>query len=91
MVSERLGEYIEKKGFSFYAFENSLGAGRGSISKAVKEGKSIGSNVIENILSIYSDLNPIWLLTGTETMFKEEKDFLLNKSVETYGLRTDRI
>lgn len=90
MVSERLGQYIDKKGFSFYAFENSLGAGRGSISKAVKEGKSIGSNVIENILSIYSDLNPIWLLTGKGTMFKEDEDFLLNKSVDTFALQTDK-
>ena len=90
MVSECLGDYIDKKGFSYYAFENSLGAGRGSISKAVKEGKSIGSNVIENILSIYSDLNPTWLVTGEGTMFKEDEDFMLNKNVDTFALRTDK-
>ena len=45
------------------------------IKSEVIEGKSIGSNVIENILSIYSDLNPIWLLTGTGTMFKEDEEF----------------
>lgn len=90
MVSERLGQYIEEKGLSFYAFENSLGAGRGSISKAVKEGKSIGSNVIENILSLYNDLNPIWLLTGQGSMIKEEGTFLNNKSIDTYMLKTDR-
>ena len=90
MVSERLGQYIDQKGLSYYAFENSLGAGRGSISKAVKEGKSIGSNVIENILSQYSDLNPTWLVTGQGSMFKQDEDFLLNKSIDAFPLRTDK-
>lgn len=89
MVSERVGLYIEKKGISYYAFENSLGAGRGSISKAVKEGKSIGSNVLENILAIYTDLNPSWLLTGKGEMFMSNQDILADKSIETYRLKTD--
>lgn len=89
MVSERLGQYLDKKNISFYAFENSLNAGRGSISKAVKEGKSIGSNMLENILSMYSDLNPTWLLTGDGEMFKVNDEVLINKSVETFRLKTD--
>ncbi|WP_281989962.1 hypothetical protein [Aquimarina aggregata] len=71
MVSKNLGEYIKEKGISYYAFENSINASRGSISKAVKENKSIGSNVIENILTIYKDLNPIWLFTGKGKMITE--------------------
>ncbi|MFK7048435.1 MULTISPECIES: S24 family peptidase [Flavobacterium] len=89
MVSERLGQYLDRKGISFYAFENSLSAGRGSISKAVKEGKSIGSSMLENILSLYSDLNPTWLLTGEGNMLKEEEDFILNKSIQAFPLKTD--
>lgn len=73
MVSNRLGEYIEYKGVSFYAFENALGASRGSISKAVKGNKSIGSEVLENILNHYQDINPEWLLTGRGKMLKEGK------------------
>ncbi|AEW86648.1 peptidase S24/S26A/S26B, conserved region [Flavobacterium columnare ATCC 49512] len=88
MVSERLGRYLEKKGISFYAFENSLNAGRGSISKAVKEGKSIGSSMLENILSLYIDLNPTWLLTGEGNMLKDD-DFILNKSIQAFPLKTD--
>lgn len=90
MVSERLGKYLEAKGISFYAVENALSAGRGSISKAVKEGKSIGSNTLENILGLYADLNPTWLLTGEGEMCKESEDFLINRNVETYALKTDR-
>ncbi|RZJ69500.1 MAG: helix-turn-helix transcriptional regulator [Flavobacterium sp.] len=88
MVSERIGQYIEKKRISYYAFENSLGASRGSISKAVKDGKSVGSNVLENIIAVYSDLNPVWLLTGQgEMLNQDEAD---DSGVKTYRLKTDR-
>lgn len=89
MVSERVGEYIAKKGVSYYAFENSIGASRGSISKAVKEGKSIGSQVLENILSVYTDLNPIWLLTGQGAVFVGDEVILQDKQVAAYRLKTD--
>lgn len=90
MVSERVGQYIAKKGVSYYAFENSIGASRGSISKAVKEGKSIGSQVLENILSIYTDLNPNWLLTGMGEIFVDNAIILQNKKIEAFKLKTDR-
>lgn len=90
MVSERVGQYIAKKGVSYYAFENSIGASRGSISKAVKEGKSIGSQVLENILSVYTDMNPIWLLTGIGEVFIDNPEILQNKKIEAFRLKTDR-
>lgn len=87
MVSQRVGEYIEAKGISYYAFENSLGASRGSISKAVKDGKSIGSNVLEKILATYTDLDPSWLLTGQGEMFLDGTQDSTN--IKTYRLKTD--
>jgi len=87
MVSIRVGEYIEAKGISYYAFENKLGASRGSISKAVKDGKSIGSNVLEKIMLLYPDLNPAWLLTGVGSMFT---DGTPPPAVTTFRLKTDR-
>lgn len=89
MVSERLGQYIDKKGISYYAFENSIGASRGAISKAVKENKSIGSSTLEQIITVYSDLNPAWLLTGQGEMFLSDEAFLINKNIDTYLLKTD--
>lgn len=86
MLSERLGKYIEYKGISYYAFENSLNASRGSISKAVKDGKSIGSNVLENIMSVYTDINPAWLLMGKGEMLLENSN---NDTVKTFKLKTD--
>jgi phage repressor protein C with HTH and peptisase S24 domain len=85
MVSKRVGQYIDKKGLSYYAFENSLNASRGSISKAVKEGKSIGSNTLEKILSAYPDLNATWLLTGDGEMLNTN----VAGNVTTYKLKSD--
>lgn len=87
MLSERLGKYIEHKGISFYAFENSLNVSRGSISKAVKDGKSIGSNVIENIMSVYTDINPVWLVMGKGEMLL--KNTGSEDTVKTFKLKTD--
>lgn len=88
MVSERIGEYLNHKGISYYAFENSLGASRGSISKAVKDGKSIGSQMLEKILVVYPDMDPTWLLTGDGNMIRGKEE---NTSVKTYRLKTDTI
>jgi len=85
MVSKRVGQYIEQKRYSYYAFENSVNAGRGSISKAVKEGKSIGSNTLEKILSVYPDLNAEWLLTGRGEMLNTK----LPENITTYKLKSD--
>ncbi len=75
MMIKRLGQYIAEKDISYYLFENSIKASRGSISKAVKNNKSIGSNVIENILTTYVDLNPVWLLTGKGEMLLSGENF----------------
>ncbi|SUJ26376.1 Uncharacterised protein [Sphingobacterium spiritivorum] len=84
MVAQRLSQYIEDKGISLYAFENTLKVSRGSISKAIKDDKSIGSNVLENILRNFDDINPVWLMTGkgdmyvnSEPSYKPERTFLL--------------
>lgn len=88
MVVERLAEYIENQGLSYYAFENAIDASRGSISKAVKQNKNIGSNVIENILSVYENINPIWLLTGEGEMLRNSDQ--VNEAARVYKLKTDR-
>jgi phage repressor protein C with HTH and peptisase S24 domain len=87
MVSRRVGDFIEASGISYYAFENSIGASRGAISKAVKEEKSIGSNVLEKIMGQYPQINPEWLLTGKGTMIAEGAE--IPQAVRQYRLRTD--
>lgn len=90
MVSDRLSKYIDYKQISFYAFENTLEVSRGSISKAVKESKSIGSNVLENILSKFPDMNAEWLMTGKGQMIRGINDETITEPDAKYLLRTDR-
>ena len=70
MITSRIKEFIDFKGISMYAFENSIACSRGAIAKAVRENKSIGSMMLENILNRYPELDPTWLLTGSGTMIR---------------------
>lgn len=89
MVAQRLSEYIENKGISLYAFENTLAVSRGSISKAIKENKSIGSNVLENILSKFLDINPVWLMTGKGDMTFQNPTEEVVRPDQTFILKSD--
>lgn len=68
---ERLKQYIDYKGISISAFEKSIGMSNASFGKSLKNHGTIGANKLETILSVYSDLNPVWLLTGEGKMLKD--------------------
>ena len=74
MILERIKEYIDQKGISIAAFERSVGMSNASFSKSLKNNGSIGSDKIENILSVYTELSPKWLFTGEGNMLKSESD-----------------
>lgn len=72
MILDRIKLYIDTKGISIAAFEKSVGMSNASFSKSLKSNGAIGTDKLENILSIYSDISPEWLLTGQGDMLKEE-------------------
>ncbi len=74
----RLSEYITNTGTSFNKLALELGLSNSYFSKMIKNGGSVGSDIIENILRIHPDLNANWLLTGEGSMFRDSK-----KSEET--------
>jgi len=84
---QRLKEYIDYKKIRISTFEKSVGMSNASLVKPLRSGGSIGVDKLENILKVYSDLNPAWLLTGTGEMilgkpngkktYKEPEDFFL--------------
>lgn len=68
----RLSEYTTKTGISFNKLAIELGLSNSYFNKMVKNGGSIGSDIIENILRIYSDISADWLLTGRGSMLRSE-------------------
>lgn len=70
MILERIKEYIDCKGITVAAFERSVGMSNASFSKSLKNKGAIGTDKLENILSVYSDISPEWLLTGNGAMIK---------------------
>ncbi len=68
---DRLIQFIQHVGLSARQFDLSIGASNGYTLRMKKNRASIGSDVIENILRIYPQLNVVWLLTGEGSMLKE--------------------
>lgn len=100
MVLKRLDEYLQSKRISYYQLEKRLKVSRGSISRAVKGGTNIGSNVIEKLVENYPDINTEWLLRGKGEMILpqgkilqepeasytlDEDKWLINKALELFG------
>lgn len=67
-IVTRIKDYIDYKGISVFAFEKSVGMSNASFGKSLKNGGAVGSDKLENILSVYSDISPHWLLTGEGEM-----------------------
>lgn len=73
MILERLKEYIDCKGIAISAFERSIGMSNASFGKSLKNKGAIGTDKLENILRVYSDISPTWLLKGEGDMLLTSK------------------
>ena len=71
---ERLNEFINAKGFSMKAFEESVGMSNGSLGTTIKNGQGIRTDKLENILSVYTELSAEWLLRGVGNMILDDKE-----------------
>lgn len=65
---ERLKQFIDYKAISLTQFDKLIGAGNGYIGKQIQRGASIGSDVIETIVSNFPELSPAWLVAGVGNM-----------------------
>lgn len=87
MILERIKEYIDNKGISVSAFEKSIGMSNASFGKSLKNKGAIGTDKLENILKIYSDLSPIWLVSGIgEMLLENTQQDTQNNNQQTNGI-----
>ncbi|GAA4434136.1 hypothetical protein GCM10023091_08650 [Ravibacter arvi] len=70
MFSDRLREFIAAIGETPTSIEPKIGVSKGAIYKPVKNGKTIGIEIIAKILAAYPRLNLEWLICNIGTMWK---------------------
>jgi hypothetical protein len=66
-IVARILQYIEKKDISIRLFAKTVGFSHSLLPKT----NSLGSDKLEKIFSIYTDLNPTWVVTGKGNMLIE--------------------
>lgn len=64
---------MDYKGMTIASFERSIGMANASFGKSLKNKGAIGTDKLENILRIYPELSPNWLLTGEGDMIKTKR------------------
>jgi repressor LexA len=85
-IIHRLKEYIDYKGISLNSFDKSIGVANGYIGKQIKNEASIGADIIEKIVSIYTDINLRWFITGKGEMLQSNVSTVYEPNVH-YGNR----
>lgn len=70
---QRIKRYLDAKNITVSAFEKESGFSNGAFGSQLKNHKTIGVDKLENILKVYPDINPGWILTGNGTMLKQNK------------------
>jgi len=83
---ERIKEFIDSKGISVKKFEESVGFSNGSFASQLKKHKTIGVDKLENILRIYPELNPTWVLRGIGNMLIQTPYDRINYILEKKGI-----
>lgn len=74
----RLMKFIKYAGLSARQFDISIGAGNGYTLRMQKNNASVGSDILENIVKVYPQLNIEWLITGEGDMLREEQEDIID-------------
>lgn len=78
-IRDRIIQFVDYKRVSVTSFEKNIGASKSYISNT----KNISAKVLSNILRIYPELSPEWILTGEGTMLKKENAVKSNFPVKS--------
>ena len=73
-ILSRISAIIEEEHCSTSAFERSIGASKGVLSRAITNGTDIQSKWITNIVENYPRYSAEWLITGEGEMIKHSSE-----------------
>lgn len=71
-ILQRIQQIAVNEGIKITAFEKSIGASKGVLSRAINNGTDIQAKWLQNIVENYPRYSEAWLLTGQGPMLKEE-------------------
>ncbi|MCX2681403.1 hypothetical protein OOZ15_15725 [Galbibacter sp. EGI 63066] len=63
----------ENEGITISALEKQIGASKGVLSRALKNGTDIQAKWLLRLVENYPEYNPVWILTSTGPMIKAKK------------------
>ena len=81
MIEEKIRQFIEKKALTIKGVEDAAGLKQSTLSKALKNGGSLGSDKLEKILMAYPELSAEWLFRGEGEMLKGETNNYSDKEL----------
>ena len=82
---ERIYQLSDLKGDSIYKISKEIDVSNGYFAKTKAKNGSVGSEIIEKIVSYYPDLNVEWLITGNGEMIKTKSlKNVLKKNEDIY-------
>ncbi|SEM00963.1 hypothetical protein SAMN04487910_3899 [Aquimarina amphilecti] len=82
-ILDRVIVFAAHLGISLRSFSLSIGASAGYLHRLQSANSNIGGDFIEKIIQLYTEINPVWLVTGEGDMLKDE--LLVQESGVTYG------
>lgn len=94
-ILSRIQEIAANEGITINAFERSIGASKGVLSRALKSGTDIQSKWLCTIVDNYPQYSPSWLLTGVGPMLLDvappAQVSSVNSAVAMHGNAIDTI
>ncbi|WP_194976274.1 hypothetical protein [Aquiflexum lacus] len=82
-IVDRIGLYAENKNISIRRIEQEIGASNGTLSKAIGKGKDILSEWVSLFANKFTDVNPVWLITGQGEMLLSDAGNINNSKAST--------
>ena len=72
-IVTRIKEYLEFKGISNAAFEKSMGLSNAAFRNLLLKGGAIGSDKLENFITLYPEVSLLWLVKGEGAMLTDNQ------------------